>query len=123
MLTGLMSFVAYAENPADRIDLCFWKLQIPLDSNIVRTWMNGAVACIDNTPASLGTHFAHGGTRVWHLIACPERVGRAVEAIGCCNRPDFDGFKQDVVTGVSTHAACFSIVFLALCSQIPNVSL
>ncbi len=33
MLTGLMSFSAYAENPADKIDVRFWKLQVPLDAN------------------------------------------------------------------------------------------
>jgi hypothetical protein len=33
ILTGLTPFAAYAENPADKIDLRFWKLQVPLDRN------------------------------------------------------------------------------------------
>jgi hypothetical protein len=90
---------------------------------IIGTWVNGTIAGIDDTPTPLGPRFAHGRTRVWHLVAGSERVGRAVEAIGRCNRPNLDGFKEDIVTGISTHAAYFSIVVLVLRSRIPNVSL
>ena len=90
---------------------------------IVGTGVDRTVAGIDDTPATLGTYLAHGGARMWHLVSGPKRVRRAVEAIGCRYRTDFDRFKQDVVTGISTHAACFSFVVIALRSRIPNVSL
>ena len=77
--------------------------------------MNGAIACIDDTPASLGTYFAHGGACVRHLGSRPERMRCAVKTIRRGYRPDLDGFEQDVVTRISTHAAYFSIVVLALC--------
>ena len=33
VLALLTSSVAYAENPADKFDLRFWKLTLPLDEN------------------------------------------------------------------------------------------
>jgi len=72
--------------------------------------MDGAIARIDDTPTALGTRLAHGGTCVRHLVAGAERVRRAVKPIGRCYRPNLDGFEQNVVSGISTHAGRISIV-------------
>ena len=84
--------------------------------------MNGAIAGIDNTPATFGPRFAHGGTRVWHLVSCAERVRRAVEPIRCGNRTDFDRLKQNIVTGISSHAFLFSLVIVVCRGSSLNVS-
>ena len=85
--------------------------------------MNGTIARIDDSPATLGARFAHGGTRVWHLVSGPERMRCAVKPIGRGNGADLDGLKKNIVTGISTHSARFSIIVWVFRSRIPNVSL
>ena len=72
---------------------------------VVGARMNGAVAGVDNTPAALGAHFAHGGAGMRHGVAGAERVRRLVEPVRRGDRPDPHRLEQHVVAGVPAHAA------------------
>lgn len=70
---------------------------------IIRAWVNRAIAGIDDAPAAFGTDFAHGCTRMRHLLAGAERVRRAVKTICRGHGTDSDGLEENVVSRVSTH--------------------
>ena len=84
--------------------------------------MDGTIAGVDDAPATFGPDFTHGGPRVRHLVSGPERMWRAIKSIGRCNRTDSDRFKKNIVTGISTHAAYFSMVVVERRRLNSNVS-
>ena len=83
--------------------------------------MNRTIASINDAPAAFGTHFAHRGTRVRHLLTGTECMGRAVETIWCCYRPDCNWFEQNIVARIASHLVRNILVILleAVCDFVP----
>ena len=67
--------------------------------------MNRAIAGVDDSPAALGTHFAHAGARMRHPVARAAGIRGLVETIWRRDRADLYRFKKNVVARVSAHAA------------------
>jgi len=70
---------------------------------IVGAGVDRTILRAHHPPATLRLGFAHGRHGVGVVKAHPSAMGDLIKAIGCGDRPDRDGFKEDVVAGIASH--------------------
>ncbi len=70
---------------------------------VIRCGMDGIVLGVHHRPPPFGLHPSHRGQGARAHIAHAGAMGHLIEPVARRHRPDFDRFKQDVVTGISGH--------------------